>query len=221
MHRPRYGDWSWPKGKLDPGETALVAAVREVAEETGLEVALGIPLPTARYRLSDSLEQVRPLLGGARTRRPAPAPTRPLEVDETAWVGVEEATTRLTRRGDRAQLAPSTAAHAEGALDTFPVVVCATDTRGRSRRGDGRTPSVRWSTSASRRPHGSPTCCRRGSPVVLCSPWKRCVQTVEPFLASSPASCARRSGSPRTVTAGTPRTARLVTDQLRKGREQS
>ena len=41
MHRPRYDDWSFPKGKLDPGEHAAVAAVREVAEETGLHVRLG------------------------------------------------------------------------------------------------------------------------------------------------------------------------------------
>ena len=44
MHRPEYDDWSFPKGKLDPGEHAAVAAVREVAEETGLDVRLGPPL---------------------------------------------------------------------------------------------------------------------------------------------------------------------------------
>ena len=51
VHRPRYHDWSWPKGKLEGGEPAPAAAVREVAEETGLEVALGVPLPSARYPL--------------------------------------------------------------------------------------------------------------------------------------------------------------------------
>ena len=47
VHRPRYDDWSWPKGKLDPGEEWPVAAVREVWEETGLRVRLGAPLPPA------------------------------------------------------------------------------------------------------------------------------------------------------------------------------
>ncbi len=49
VHRPRYDDWSWPKGKLDPGEEWPVAAVREVFEETGLQVRLGRPLPMSRY----------------------------------------------------------------------------------------------------------------------------------------------------------------------------
>ena len=53
VHRPRYDDWSFPKGKLDPGEHAVTAAVREVAEETGLDVRLGPPLPGQRYRLAN------------------------------------------------------------------------------------------------------------------------------------------------------------------------
>ena len=51
VHRPKYDDWSWPKGKLDPGESWAEAAVREVLEETGLHARLGIPLPLARYRV--------------------------------------------------------------------------------------------------------------------------------------------------------------------------
>ena len=49
VHRPRYGDWSFPKGKLDRGELAPVAAVREVGEETGVRVRLGTPLRAQRY----------------------------------------------------------------------------------------------------------------------------------------------------------------------------
>ena len=51
VHRPRYHDWSWPKGKAENGEPLLAAAVREVEEETGQIIPLGAPLTTQRYRL--------------------------------------------------------------------------------------------------------------------------------------------------------------------------
>lgn len=49
VHRPRYDDWSFPKGKVDPGETELECATREVEEETGLVGVVGEELPTVRY----------------------------------------------------------------------------------------------------------------------------------------------------------------------------
>ena len=49
VHRPKYDDWSLPKGKLEPGETDEAAAVREVEEETGWRCALGEELPAVRY----------------------------------------------------------------------------------------------------------------------------------------------------------------------------
>jgi 8-oxo-dGTP pyrophosphatase MutT (NUDIX family) len=50
VHRPAYGDWSFPKGKLEPGEREEEAAVREVEEETGLRCRLERELATTRYR---------------------------------------------------------------------------------------------------------------------------------------------------------------------------
>ena len=52
VHRPRYDDWSFPKGKVEPGESVRTCAVREVAEETGARIALGQPLETIRYAAS-------------------------------------------------------------------------------------------------------------------------------------------------------------------------
>ena len=49
VHRPRYEDWSFPKGKLDAGETDLQGAVREVEEETGFHVVVGEELPEVDY----------------------------------------------------------------------------------------------------------------------------------------------------------------------------
>src|SRR5450759_1197239 len=57
VHRPKYGDWAWSKGKLDPGEDWPAAAVREVFEETGFHVRLGRTLPTSEYTVPDQTGQ--------------------------------------------------------------------------------------------------------------------------------------------------------------------
>jgi len=58
VHRPRYDDWSLPKGKADPGERAEDTALREVEEETGLRCALGAEVGTTRYRDSRGRDKV-------------------------------------------------------------------------------------------------------------------------------------------------------------------
>ena len=58
IHRPRYDDWSLPKGKVDPGETAPVAAVREVLEETGHRCVLGRKLITVSYPVDQGTKNV-------------------------------------------------------------------------------------------------------------------------------------------------------------------
>ncbi len=58
VHRPRYDDWSLPKGKLDPDETFEAAALREVEEETGVRAALREELPPIRYRDAKGREKL-------------------------------------------------------------------------------------------------------------------------------------------------------------------
>jgi 8-oxo-dGTP diphosphatase len=99
VHRPRYDDWSLPKGHIDPDEPDLAAAVREVAEETGVA---GIPefgLPDVSYRLPDGRPKtVRFWLMRAAGGGPV-QDTR--EVDKLAWLPLPEAALRLSYPDER------------------------------------------------------------------------------------------------------------------------
>jgi len=103
VHRPRYDDWSFPKGKQDPGETDEETALREVAEETGLACTLGEQLGEIRYRDHKGRPKVvrywlmTPIDGGA--------PFEPDdEVDRLHWCPPDEAATLLSYAHDRALL---------------------------------------------------------------------------------------------------------------------
>ena len=95
VHRPRYDDWSLPKGKLDPGESWEQAAVREVREEVGLHCRLGDELPPVAYRDSKGREKaVRYWLMQADD---GAAPFTPNdEVDEMRWLDFEAAIALLS-----------------------------------------------------------------------------------------------------------------------------
>ncbi len=103
VHRPRYDDWSFPKGKQDPGETNEETALREVAEETGLACELGRYLDAVQYRDHRGRAkvvhywQMEPTGDG--TFRPDD------EVDQLRWCDPGEAATLLTYAHDRALLA--------------------------------------------------------------------------------------------------------------------
>lgn len=97
IHRPRRDDWSLPKGKLDPGETEPVAAVREVLEETGQRAALGRRLALIDYPIPRGTKFVR--YWAARGYGGEFVPCK--EVDQLLWVPVSEAANRLTYVHDR------------------------------------------------------------------------------------------------------------------------
>ncbi|MFC8825088.1 NUDIX hydrolase [Streptomyces sp. NPDC057137] len=97
VHRPKWADWSHPKGKLKRGEAFADAAIREVHEETGMTCALGSALPTARYLALGSPKEVRywaaEATGGAFVASK--------EVDRVLWLTPAAARERLTHERDK------------------------------------------------------------------------------------------------------------------------
>jgi 8-oxo-dGTP diphosphatase len=100
VHRPRYDDWSLPKGKLEAGEHPLLAAVREVAEETGSTAVAGRRLNAVCYPTSAGDKRVT--YWAMRYLRGEHEPSR--EVDAISWFSVDEAMQRLTYPVERAVL---------------------------------------------------------------------------------------------------------------------
>lgn len=97
IRRPRYGDWTLPKGKLKRGESSLDAAVREVAEETGQRAQPGRPLGESRYQVGSRAKVVEywamRALGGEFVAGD--------EVDEVRWLPAADAATLLSYDRDR------------------------------------------------------------------------------------------------------------------------
>ena len=97
IHRPRYDDWSLPKGKVDPGETEPVTAVREVHEETGYRSHLGRRLAAVSYPVEQGIKKVR--YWAARSVGGEFTPNS--EVDELKWLPVADAMKQLGYPHDR------------------------------------------------------------------------------------------------------------------------
>ncbi|MFF8477960.1 MULTISPECIES: NUDIX hydrolase [unclassified Streptomyces] len=97
VHRPKYDDWSHPKGKLKRGEEALAGALREVAEETGYAAEPGSELPTLSYLANGRPKRVRYWAAEATAGDFAPND----EVDRISWLSPAEARLRLTQPRDR------------------------------------------------------------------------------------------------------------------------
>jgi len=132
VHRPRYDDWSLPKGKVDPGESEPVTAVREVEEETGYAAKLGRQLATISYPVEQGTKKVRYWAARALGGEFTPGD----EVDQLIWLPVADAMKRLQYPHDRKVLRR----FAKQPADTKTVVIVRHGLAGRKSRykGDDR-----------------------------------------------------------------------------------
>lgn len=180
VHRPRYGDWSLPKGKLNKGETDAVCAVREVAEETGVRIHLKAPLQAHRYRVKAGLKHVDWWLAEA-----VPGETGdvvdPTEVDEVAWRPADAAAACLSYADERARLAEALA------LPPVTPLLIVRHAKALPRKQwtarDSERPITDWGRRQSRSlvPFLSAFGVRR----VVSSSSLRCLQTLNPYARAS------------------------------------
>ncbi|GAB3544501.1 NUDIX hydrolase [Arthrobacter tumbae] len=185
IHRPRYDDWSWPKGKIDAGETTPECAVREVREEIGIPVQLGIPLPTIEYPVASGLKVVHYWAAKVDTATPQPDGR---EVDDFLWCSADRAAELLSNPSDREPLDALVEAFAEDRLATWPLIVV---------RHAKAKPRSSWTRAEGERPLAASG--RRQAQAVsrlleawwperiVSSPWDRCVQTIMPYVKRSDA----------------------------------
>ena len=174
IHRPRYDDWSLPKGKVDPGETEPAAAVREVYEETGHRAHLGRALAAVRYPVLQGVKRVRYWaardLGGEFTAT--------AEVDDLVWMPAKDAMGKMSYPHDRKVLRRFT----KVPVDTKTVLIVRHGTAGRKKRykGDDRNrPLDKHGRAQAELLVGQ--LLAFGPTSLYASDRLRCIQTIEPL----------------------------------------
>ncbi len=179
VHRMRYDDWTFPKGKSHRGEHAIATAVREVAEETGLQVILGRPLRPSRYEVEGRPKEVSYWV--ARFAEQAPF-TPNDEVDDMAWLEMDVARDRLTYERDLALLDQMTSAP----LRTAPFILLRHASAGHKEPGDKHRDLARpldAEGAADAKLLGG-LLASYGRCEVISAPAERCIATVRPYAAA-------------------------------------
>ena len=194
VHRPRYDDWSFPKGKAEPGESMVLTAIREVAEETGRQIVLGRYLGKARRRLVSGRKkrtlywaaQVLPEAGPGEGLRAAVKPASKREIDKVRWWKVEKAARKLTHADDKRLLARLVDWYESGLLQVRSLVLVrhakavSRATWGYGINSEITRPLVMGRGQAQARDVAA-LLSAYGVGELVSSPWKRCVDTLAPY----------------------------------------
>jgi 8-oxo-(d)GTP phosphatase len=179
IHRPKYDDWTFPKGKVDRGEHVLLAAVREVAEETGMRVTLGRKLGHVKYLAEGLPKRVDYWAASA---RPGQDFVANKEVDRMEWLAAAAARGRLSYRHDERTLA----AFSAGPRQTSPLVLVRHASAGNKsgwQEDDLLRPLDARGVLQAERLKDLLDCF--GQARVISSPAERCVATVRPYAAAA------------------------------------
>ena len=194
VHRPRYDDWSFPKGKAEPGESMVLTAIREVAEETGRQIVLGRYLGKARRRLVSGRKkrtlywaaQVLPEAGPGEGLRAAVKPASKREIDKVRWWKVKKAACKLTHADDKRLLARLVDWYESGQLQVHSLVLVrhakavSRATWGYGINSEITRPLVMGRGQAQARDVAA-LLSAYGVGELVSSPWRRCVDTLAPY----------------------------------------
>jgi 8-oxo-dGTP diphosphatase len=184
IYRGRYKDWSFPKGKVDPGETLAEAAVREIKEETGLKVKLGVPLSTVSYPIDKGRTKVVHYWAAKVTDKAvANSKFKPdEEVSEVVWVKADQAFAKLSYKHDQELLQEVLDLRKNGMLKTKPLIII------RHAHATPRTDYVGEDGKRPLLPEGKKQAkelvrllSAYGPRRVFTSPWRRCKDTITPY----------------------------------------
>ncbi len=222
IHRTIHGDVTIPKGKVDPGESLPRTAVREIAEETGLDIALGVPLGVSRYPLPSGREKIvhywAAEVGDRAMQRSTFKPNA--EVAALEWVTIKRARTHLSYAPDVEILEQFAKLVDQGITRTFALLLV---------RHGKAVSRHEWTGPDAARPLSERGVKQAAALVDALTPWRpkrivsspavRCVTTVAPLSAATGVPIKRAAGvSQESWEAGDDEVRRTVGKRVRSGK---
>lgn len=195
VHREKYDDWGFPKGKQDPGELLPQTAVREVHEEAGIKVKLGRKLSVINYQVGSDQKEVHYWASRVKAKTAKKQKFSPNEeIAKVEWIGANKALTLLSYDHDRQLLLTALELHSKKELETRALIVL---------RHAKATPRTEWKGEEAKRPllpeglaHAKALpriLAAYGPKVLITSPWKRCHDTIAPYAKQSKKTLVERS----------------------------